>query len=109
MSGLFKCWACQSFGFDLRSLALLRVVVCYTYLLELLLHWQYIEAFYTDAGMLPGYSIFDGTGRGWSTYLAVSGLVGARVLYICHLAAVVCLLVGWRTRWVSLVCYIWKA
>ena len=103
---ILKQWASRALGFDLRSLALLRIVAPSIYLWELILHWGYLGAMYTDGGMLPRTQIFESTRQGWSLYLSVSGLTGVQLLYCCHMAAVLCLIVGWRTRWASLVCYV---
>ena len=97
-------WADYSLGFDLRSLALLRIAAPSVYLCELLLHWKYIEAYYTDNGLLPRPGIFEGSS--WSIYLAFGSLDGAHFLYVCQILALLCLILGWRTRWASLACYV---
>ncbi|CAN0157053.1 unnamed protein product, partial [Phaeothamnion confervicola] len=91
--------------FDLRSLALLRVSAPLVYLIELLLNWQYIGAYLTDQGLLTRTTLFQGT-AGWSVYLAVGTIVGAKFLYICHMLALVSLILGFATPWSSLACYI---
>lgn len=101
----FREWASRSFGFDLRSLALLRIVAPSVYLVELLLHWQYLEAYCTDGGMLPRSVIFESPGTGWSVYLAFGSAAGANFLYCLHILAVVALIAGWKTRLASLTCY----
>lgn len=105
-TALWKRWARYSLGFDLRSLAFLRIVACSLYLCELLRNWKYLEAFYTDAGMLPRNLLFEGVGGNWSLYLAVSSLPAVKTIYCVQIATVGCLILGWRTRWASLACYV---
>lgn len=93
-------------GFDMRSLALLRIGVCTGYLWELLRHWKYLEAYCTDNGLLSRTSIFEGSAGGWSIYLTTGHLEGIQLLYLFHMAAVVALLIGYRTKWASLLCFI---
>src|ERR1017187_1084880 len=88
----FRSWARRSLGFDLRSLALLRIVAPSVYLLELLLHWKYIACMYTDAGMCPRAPVVEDIGEAWSVYLLTGALAGVQVIYLCHMLAVFCLI-----------------
>ena len=99
-------WLLPSFGFDLRSLALMRIVVCAFYLCDLMSNWNLVEAFYSDAGLIPRAFVFDNFTHPVSVYLAVSTEVGARLLYSLHILAVVCVMLGYRTRWASLAAYV---
>ena len=101
-----ESWLGASFGFDIRSLAALRIVAPGFYLWELLTRWKLLEAFYSDAGLLPRTMIFDNVQHGYSLYFAVGSLTGARFLFLLHLLALICVIVGWRTRLASLICYV---
>jgi hypothetical protein len=87
-------------------LALLRIVAPSLYLIEMLLHWRQIGCMYTDAGMCPRASVVEAIGEGWSVYLLTGDLSGVQIVYLCHVVAVLCLIVGFRTRWASLACYV---
>lgn len=93
-------------GFDLRSLALLRIVACSVYLVELLGQWKYLEAYCSDNGLIPRRALFESGEGGWSVYLATGSLEGVQFIFVLHLAAVVALILGWKTRWSSFFCYI---
>ncbi len=93
-------------GFDLRSLALLRITASSVYLVELLSQWKYLGAYLSDNGLLPRQALFESGEGGWSFYLATGSLEGVQAIFILHLAAVVALILGWKTRWASLLCYL---
>jgi len=95
------------FGMDLRTLALVRILLGAFLLIDLALRSRMIEVFYTDAGALPRakmmlpplFSIY-----GWSGDLAVQ-----TCLFGFHALVIALFLVGWRTRVVTIVLFFLQA
>jgi hypothetical protein len=83
------------FGLDLRSLALFRIGLGLTLLVDLTGRWPDLVAHYTDAGVLPRsivpvYTISAHGLDGSATY--------ARLLFLLAAAVAVALVVGYRTQ-----------
>jgi hypothetical protein len=99
---LKKVWQkiVELFSLDYRSLALLRIGVGLTVLLDLLQRAQDIPAFYTDAGILPRLELFRFSNMDWlvSIHLASGDLWFQIVLFIIAGIAALALIVGYRTR-----------
>lgn len=95
-----------SLGFDLRSLALLRIAVATVYLYDLASNFSHVEALYCDTGLQPRrlLSAFQ-EGPRWSLYFATGAWSGVVLLYVLHMLIVAALLAGFRTRWASLFCF----
>jgi hypothetical protein len=106
LSSTLRSWLENSLGFDARSLALLRIIAPSCYLWELLSNWPNLEACYTDSGLLPRVFVFQNGIHALSLYLAVGTLTGVRLLYLLQMAAVICVILGWRTRAASLVSWL---
>lgn len=95
------------FGADLRSLALLRIVLACIVLIDLASRAQRLRVHYTDAGVLPRSVLLD-TLNPWRWSLSVVGgsvLFQAVVFAIAALAAV-CMLVGYRTRLMTFIVWV---
>ncbi|MEZ0390024.1 MAG: HTTM domain-containing protein [Verrucomicrobium sp.] len=102
----------KAFALDLRSLALFRIG------LALLLVWDVGVAltnaadFYSDSGILTREVLRSRLwecGAQWSIH-ALSGSASFQVGLLClQLAAAVGLMIGWRTRWATLLCWLLAA
>jgi len=101
-------WLDAAFGVDLRSLALWRIALAGVLLVDLADRSRFLVAHYTELGALPTELLVESFGRtswlGIHAWLsgspaAVAGLFGVNAL------ALLALLVGWRTRWVTPVCW----
>jgi hypothetical protein len=88
------------FWLDLRSLALMRIALGSVLLFDLLFRALYLEAHYTDAGVLPRSALLDESSLFFSISIYfISGykhVVG--LLYLIQIAAAIGLIVGYRTR-----------
>lgn len=98
-------WA-YCLGLDLRSLALLRIGLALIYLVDLLGNLGFVEAFYCDSGLIPRGDLawlkYPGH---WSAYLWFGSYPTVLALYLLHIAGVVALALGYRTRIASLFCF----
>lgn len=107
-----KLLLCNSFkaglGVDLRSLALLRIGLAILILVDLAVRCSDLRAHYTDFGVLPRSVVIDQwlDPWQWSIHL-LSGLaiVQLALLVVAALAAVA-LLVGYKTRWATILSWI---
>jgi hypothetical protein len=103
----FRKWASQMFGIDLRTLAVMRIGIAISLLVDLWMRARDLEAHYSDNGIFP-LSMIDG-----ATFpsffhmsdLSIHVLSGAvwyqAVLFIIEAALAVLLLVGYHTRIVT--------
>ncbi len=103
------------FGIDTRSLAVFRIGLALTILLDLVLRAQDLGAHYTDAGVLPRALLAAEVGSRipWAPILLnlnphflFGGLIGQALLFVAAGAAAVLLLAGWRTWWVTVASWI---
>lgn len=98
----------ELFGIDLRSVALFRIGLALMLLADLFMRSVDIEAFYTDRGVMPRFVLESHwNGSAFFTFhsfadapAAVGFLFGVNAVFIALLLA------GWRTRLVSVVCWI---
>jgi len=96
------------FGVDLRSLALLRVGLGAAVLADVALRAFDLVGLYTDRGVLPRDLLLATEGAG--VYLSAHYWASAHpalqaALFVFTAACAVALLVGWRTRVVTFVCW----
>jgi len=91
------------FGADLRSMAALRVACASIVLLDLAQRASDLSAHYTDQGIAPRTLVIDHTSR-WSVSLhQMSGIwEWQAVLFLLSALAALALLVGYRTRFASI-------
>jgi hypothetical protein len=89
---------------DLRSLALFRIGLGVTLLLDLQQRYPNLAAHYSDAGALPRrlagarpwvFSLYFASGEPWLPAL----------LFLVTAAAAALLVMGWRARWMAAVCW----
>jgi hypothetical protein len=98
----------EMLSLDLRSIALFRILLGGIILLDLIWRLPSLEAFYTDFGVLPremvtvawhGAAFF-----GFHQYF--SSVPGVLLLFLVNAVFAVMLLVGWRTRLATVVCWL---
>jgi hypothetical protein len=96
------------FAVDLRSLALLRIGLGVSVLADVITRAFDLVGLYTDRGVLPRDLLHAMDGRGvylsahyWAS--AHPGWQGA--LFAFTAGCAIALLVGWRTRWMTLLCW----
>lgn len=95
-----------SLGLDLRSLALMRICVAALYLVDLLSMLPYVEAFYSDSGLLPRHLLAGLTRHSSSLYMCLAHPLPITLVYLLHIAVVAAVLVGYRTRWACLLAFV---
>ncbi|GAB2966765.1 hypothetical protein GCM10027048_41690 [Hymenobacter coalescens] len=98
----------RPFVVDVRALALMRMAVAAVLLLDLAIRSTDLEAHYTNMGVLPLYVLFE---RAWNPYEfsvhTMSGLWAVQALLFLTAAAVALgLLVGWRTRLMTVLSWV---
>ena len=93
---------------DLRSLALLRIGYGLVALFDLLNRARTFSMHYTDDGAMTREFVLETalTPGDWSLYLLHHSNLFAQSVYGIHIFAVLCLLVGWRTRAATVVCWL---
>ena len=103
----FRTKAEELFGVDLRSLAIFRMVLALIALADLTMRADSLVPFYTDLGVLPRQVLLTDLSSRWRlSLLLMSGdvFVQAMLLTLAGLAAL-SLLVGFRTRFVTI--FLW--
>lgn len=96
------------FGIDVRSLALFRICLALVMIGDLLYRAQDLSAHYTDAGVLPIalVSVFQQQHWWWSIHTLHPALPLEIVLFLVAGLFALSLLVGYRTRTASVVCWL---
>lgn len=96
------------FGIDVRSLALFRICLALIMIGDLLYRAQDLQAHYTDAGVLPIalVSVYQQQHWWWSIHTLHPALEPQIVLFLIAGLFALSLLVGYRTRTVSVVCWL---
>jgi hypothetical protein len=97
------------FEIDLRSLALFRVGLAATILLDLASRARDLTAHYTDAGVLPRELLAIGLRPSVGGLIATywpGGLFATVLAFAIYAAFALSLLVGFRTRWASVLCWV---
>ena len=96
------------FAVDLRSLALLRIGLGVSVLADVITRAFDLVGLYTDRGVLPRDLLLAMDGRGVylsAHYWASAHPVSQGALFAFTAGCAIALLVGWRTRWVTLLCW----
>jgi len=95
------------FSIDLRSLALMRILLAVLLLADLLLRIPTMQMFYTDAGVLPRTQWLAVNNQWYLSLHAASGALWWQIL-LFSLAAVfaIGLLIGYRTRLMNILSWI---
>ena len=95
------------FGIDVRSLALFRIFLALILIGDLLYRAQDLEAHYTDGGILPIalVSVYQQQHWWWTIHTLHPALPLEIVLFVVAGLFALSLLVGYRTRTVSVACW----
>lgn len=94
---------------DLRSLAVFRMAVALVVLGDVWVAWGNVHVFYTDDGLLPRAVLFDQLWPGsmaWSLHAWSGSWAWQAALLGLEGLAALCLLVGWRTRLSTVMCWV---
>ena len=103
------------FRLDARSLAVFRIGLALTILLDLAIRAQDLGAHYTDAGVVPRALLATQVGEriSWAPALLYlnphflfGGLAGQAALFLAAGVFALLLLVGWRTPWVTVASWV---
>ncbi len=96
------------FSLDLRSLALLRVLLGALIMVQVWTLFPDAEALLSDAGMFPRKALIEGAWSPWalSLYMLAETPFQARVLLLLQALAALGLAAGLRTRWCALASWI---
>ena len=102
-----RIWLSRAFGLDLRSLALTRVSYGLLIFCDLLVRATNLEAHYTDQGVFP-LDLYNSVGLPFNVSLhALNGsLTYQGILFFLNALAAGALVVGWRTRWATVLCWL---
>lgn len=102
----------RAYSLDLRSLALMRILVGLGFLVCRLINIPWIGEFQTDFGSYPRVcaSLFPagqtGLPYGFSLFNAVGSETGVTVLYLLAMLAALALVLGYRTRLATFCCWL---
>jgi predicted DCC family thiol-disulfide oxidoreductase YuxK len=96
------------FSFDLRSLALFRLGLALVIIADLIIRFQDIPAHYSDAGLLPRTTLINEFLNPWywSVHLVSGQVFIQQLLFIFALFLALLLLIGYRTRLVTIASWI---
>ncbi len=100
--------ASRSFGMIPASMALLRIISALLFLGVRLINLGWVQEFYSDAGAMPRRQLWlDGAHHSvaFSLFYAFGSTTAVFVLYLVGILAGVALLVGYRTRLATLICW----
>lgn len=96
---LLMRWIRNSFAFDLRSIALFRILLGTLILIDLALRSVDINTFYTDSGVLPRHQWLDVIHRWyWSVHGASGELWWQLLLFFLAAVLALGLIVGYRSK-----------
>ena len=107
--------ASSVFRLDVRSLAVFRIGLALTILLDLAIRAQDLGAHYTDAGVVPRALLAAEVGArvSWAPALLnlnphflFGGIAGQAALFIAAGVLALLLLVGWRTPWATVASWV---
>ena len=96
------------FVLDLRSVALFRILIGSTMVYDILTRFPYVALFLSDAGALSRADLLATVNRPWSfsVYMLVGDPLQVQAILALHLVAALALVVGFRTRLASVVCWV---
>ena len=100
-------WIKNSFAFDLRSIAVFRILLGTLILWDLVLRAQDIAIFYTDSGVLPRHHWIDITHRWfWSIHAASGELWWQIILFLLAGLFAIGLIIGFRSKAMALCSFV---
>lgn len=101
-------WLGEACSLDLRSLAVFRIALGLLILVDVGIAITNVEAFYSDLGVLPREvlkaRLWENSAQ-WSLHALSGGVAFEKLLLSVQALAGVGLVVGWRTRWMNLLCW----
>ena len=100
-----------TFGLDVRSLAVYRMAIASTVLYNILLRIIDVDAFLSDVGVMPrDIKMQSDPGSRWAINLHMFSGHGPvlTVMLLAHAAILVCLFVGYRTRVVTVLAFVFE-
>ena len=107
-TSLRKAFVRSYLTIDGRSLGLFRIGLALLMLVDLARRFPHVRDFYTNAGVLPNHTVLwrPQVNRLFSVFFPAS--LGQEVWILFAICAVcyLCLLVGWRTRVMQVVCFL---
>ncbi|MGE0496169.1 MAG: HTTM domain-containing protein [Vulcanimicrobiota bacterium] len=97
----------DAFGVDIRSLALLRIAYALLILIDLATRARDLSAHYSDDGVLPRTAMIELSGNvHWvSVHMMGGSAYFEAFLFLLNAFFALALLVGWRTRWATFLCW----
>tara|TARA_B100001939_G_scaffold306632_2_gene286273 strand:- start:2200 stop:3978 length:1779 start_codon:yes stop_codon:yes gene_type:complete len=105
-SGL-RSWITTLFGIDLRTLALFRIALGLVLLCDLLNLFPYLDAFYSDQGILPRDAAMDRLPPQKFSFHLFNGTVTYQALLFTGQAILaLALIIGYRTRLVTILSWV---
>jgi len=96
----------QVFGVDLRSLAAMRIGLAILIILDLYVRSLYLYDHYTELGVLPASAVIDNNPYYWSLYFINPSYYFACALFVINWILAFGFLVGYKTFWTNLFCWI---
>jgi hypothetical protein len=97
----------EGFAADLRSLAVLRIVVALTVLVDLIDRAPYLRTHYSDDGILPRGILIDQLNKWWFSLSLMNGTTFFQgLIFAVTAVAAVALLVGYQTRLMTFVVWL---
>ena len=103
----FRARFADVLGVDLRSLAALRIVLASIVLMDLVGRGSSLRALYTDEGVYPRQLVLGSLNEWqWSVFLAAGSVALVRLLFVGTAVAALALLLGYRTRLMTLVVWV---
>lgn len=93
---------------DLRALGLMRIGISIVLLLDICIRLGDLEAHYTNLGVLPLTTLFDYAWNPYhfSLYTTASNTPWMLILFGLNLACIICLMIGYRTKLFTFLCWI---
>ena len=94
----------EIFALDMRSLAIFRIGLALVIIVDLIIRFGDIQAHYSDTGVLDRNAVIDGFLKPWywSVHLLSGQTFVQQILFIIALLLAILLLIGYRTRWMTI-------
>lgn len=100
-------WSREAFSLDLRSLALVRILLALLLLADLAVRATALEAHYSDSGLFPVSDLYQVGFPAIVSLFALSGHPGyVAFVFILNALVLLALLLGWKTRWTTFWCWL---
>lgn len=98
----------KAFYLDLRSLALMRVVLGLVIVLDICVRASSLKVHYTDAGVMPRYAAAEHFLADWnvSIYMISGHWAVIGLLFLIHAFFGLMFMFGWRTRLATVACWV---